>query len=53
MLGLRTLAQLELEEAAPGFPWATARYRDTDGRAWRELSVHDLVQHNDFLQAGV
>lgn len=53
MLGLRTLAQLEpAEESGTQFPWAHARYRDADGRIWRELAVSELVQHNDFLQAG-
>lgn len=53
MLGLRTLTSFDPDDAAPGFPWVLARYRDADGRAWRELSIHDLVQHNDFLQAGI
>jgi twitching motility protein PilI len=53
MLGLRTLASLEPDEAPAGFPWACARWRDADGRAWREISIADLVHYNDFLQAGL
>ena len=52
MLGLRTLQSLEPDDTPSGFPWARARWRDADGRSWREISVADLVRHNDFLQAG-
>lgn len=55
MLGLRTLAQLAPDDAAATgeYPWVRGRYRDSDGRSWRELAVSELVQHNDFLQAGL
>lgn len=57
MLGLRTLAQLAPEPAPSGaageFPWTRHRYRDAEGRIWHEIAVDELVQHNDFLQAGL
>ena len=53
MLGLRTLQSLEPDSTPPGFPWARARWRDADGRSWREISIADMVRHNDFLQAGL
>jgi twitching motility protein PilI len=53
MLGLRNIQGFETQAAVEGDrPWAVARYVDGEGRAWRELSMSDLVYNNDFLEAG-
>ncbi|MEO7404042.1 MAG: chemotaxis protein CheW [Burkholderiales bacterium] len=53
MLGLRTVQSLQPDPAPPEYPWVCANWRDADGRAWREISITELVRHNDFLQAGI
>ena len=53
MLGLRTVQSLQADPSPPEFPWVCAHWRDADGRAWREISITELVRHNDFLQAGL
>jgi twitching motility protein PilI len=53
MLGLRNIQGFEAQAGAEGErPWASTRYIDGEGRAWRELSMSDLVYNNDFLEAG-
>ena len=56
MLGLRTIQNLQPEsiepDAAGSIPWVAARWRDAEGRSWKEISMAELVRHNDFLQAG-
>jgi twitching motility protein PilI len=59
MLGLRTIQNLESEpidsrpDAKRSPPWVVAHWRDPDGRCWKEVSMSELVRHNDFLQAGL
>ena len=53
MLGLRTLQSLEPDPAPAGFPWVCGRWRDAEGRSWREVSVAELVCNSAFLQAGL
>lgn len=53
MLGLRNTQQLERQNAKADRPWESGRFVDRDGRIWRELSMTELVYHNDFLQSGV
>lgn len=53
MLGLRNVQGFEQQPATEGErPWTAARFLDPEGRAWRELSMSDLVYNNDFLEAG-
>lgn len=53
MLGLRTLQQLERDDSETGFAWSKASYRDAEGRVWREISMAELVHHDDFLHVGL
>lgn len=49
-LGLRDAAALSLAAEPPSAsPWIRALYADREGRAWKELDVHQLVQHAAFL----
>ena len=52
MLGLRNLQQFQASEKERRRAWESARYRDGDGREWRELSMAALVYHPEFLQSG-
>jgi twitching motility protein PilI len=51
-LGLRNAAQLKPVEATSQAAWVRAEYQDEDGRAWRELDLGQLVQHEEFLNVG-
>jgi twitching motility protein PilI len=54
LMGLRTINDFLLDESEPSeYPWASRRYRDSDGELWHELSVSDLAQRQEFLQAGI
>ena len=53
MLGLRTLQNLEPDPAPAGFPWVCGRWRDPEGRSWREVSMAELIASSAFLQAGL
>ena len=49
-LGLRNSAQLRQRPASgAGHPWVKAEYTDSNGRAWKELDMPQLVRHPDFL----
>jgi twitching motility protein PilI len=49
-LGLQDAGALTLEADAPSAsPWIRGVYADRSGRRWRELDVHQLVQHAAFL----
>ena len=50
-LGLRNPAQLKALPAsgAARAPWLKGEFQDPDGRAWKELDLSQLVQHQDFL----
>jgi twitching motility protein PilI len=50
-LGLRAADQLKASAGeTPDSPWQKARYKDADGKAWRELDVSRLVQSAAFLE---
>ena len=53
LVGLRSVGDFvaDASEAAP-YPWASRRLRDAEGALWHELSVSDLAQRHEFLQAG-
>ena len=53
MLGLRNLAQFEVEATPVERAWERARFKDKDGQLWRELGMNELVYNGDFLQAGL
>jgi len=50
-LGLRNPAQLTPLSAAKAgkAPWLKGEFQDPEGRAWKELDLAQLVQHQDFL----
>jgi len=48
-LGLRNPAQLKVRARTGDAPWLKAEYVDEEGRAWKELDLAQLVQHQDFL----
>jgi twitching motility protein PilI len=52
MLGLRTAQSLQPDDAADGLAWVGGRWRDAEGRTWREISVDALAEDARFLQAG-
>jgi twitching motility protein PilI len=52
-LGLRNAAKLKPIEARSQAVWVKAEYEDEDGRAWRELDLGQLVQHEEFLNVGI
>lgn len=53
-LGLRPQQELTREPDTNGYPaWVVARWRDAAGETWTEISVEDLVQTPDFLNAGL
>jgi twitching motility protein PilI len=50
-LGLRAADQLQADSsAAAAGSWQKARYRDAEGREWKELDVARLVQSVEFLE---
>jgi twitching motility protein PilI len=51
LAGLRSAEQLSRDdsEAAPRPPFAGARLRDTDGRAWQEIVLSSLAEDEQFL----
>ena len=53
MMGLRNLEKMQPEDPGVSQPWVNARFKDADGRVWKELNVKLLVEHPDFLQIGV
>ncbi|MGN2392396.1 chemotaxis protein CheW [Pelomicrobium sp. G1] len=50
-LGLRNL-QLQRHPPEKALPWLVARYRDPDGRDWKELDIRRLVSDPRFLDVG-
>jgi twitching motility protein PilI len=52
-LGLRNVAQLKPAEPTNQAVWVRGEYVDQDGRAWRELDLGQLVQHEEFLNVGI
>jgi twitching motility protein PilI len=52
-LGLRNPAELQAREAGRAAPWLRRQYADADGATWNELDIEQLVQHPEFLNAGV
>jgi len=53
LLGLKhneDLTATAISNTAP--PWVSAEYTDKDGTHWQELSMLELVNNQDFLQAG-
>lgn len=53
LLGLRHAAQLQpMKMGGGGAPWVKAEFSDADGRHWKELDIHALVNDQGFLQAG-
>jgi len=53
MLGLRNLHQFQSRPGNGGRAWESGHYVDREGQLWRELTMNELVYHNDFLQAGL
>lgn len=51
-LGLRNAAQLKSIEGQNQAVWVRAEYQDEAGKAWRELDLGQLVQHEEFLNVG-
>jgi twitching motility protein PilI len=51
LAGLRSAAQLKAEpaEAQPRPSFATAMWRDEQGRAWQEIDLAALARHEQFL----
>ncbi|MGQ0545470.1 MAG: chemotaxis protein CheW [Betaproteobacteria bacterium] len=49
-LGLLDARELSMHAEAPSAsPWIRGVYADKGGKLWRELDVHQLVQHAAFL----
>jgi len=51
-LGLRNAAQLKSIEGKNQAVWVRAEYQDEEGKAWLELDLGQLVQHEEFLNVG-
>jgi twitching motility protein PilI len=55
-LGLRNPAQLKplpAGDAAARAPWLKGQFVDPEGRAWKELDVPQLAQHQEFLNVAL
>ena len=52
-LGLRGADGLEPQDTSSNAPFVRRRYRDADGRTWKELDVAALVQHDAFLEVSL
>ena len=52
MLGIRSLSEFTpVKSAKKKLPKGViANYKDTEGRLWRELSLHELIRDEKFLQ---
>ena len=52
MLGIRSLSDFKLVKAAKKISSAIIprQYQDSEGRKWSEISLHDLIQDQNFLQ---
>ena len=52
MLGIRGLSDFKLVKAAKKTSSAIIprQYQDSEGRKWGEISLHDLIQDQNFLQ---
>lgn len=51
LIGLRSLEDMEVQkdnEKSP--PWQPNRYKDANGRLWRELDIERLLNQNEFMQ---
>ncbi|MDR2837665.1 MAG: chemotaxis protein CheW [Azonexus sp.] len=54
MLGLKNPGDFVAEAPqAEDPPWCEQRYLDTQGRAWRKLSVRGLLADHEFMNIGV
>lgn len=56
VMGLRNLADMSADDAVRDealAPWATAAWRDRDGRLWTELKLSEIVQDPQFLHVGL
>lgn len=53
MLGLKNPEQFQVGEAVGLAPWIAGEYVDGNGEIWKELNMAGLLQHPDFLNAGV
>ncbi|MCL2344896.1 MAG: chemotaxis protein CheW [Desulfobulbus sp.] len=54
MLGLKNPENFVAEAPqADDPPWCTQRYRDTQGKVWRKLSVRELLADREFMNIGV
>lgn len=53
MLGLKNPEQFQASETAGLAPWIAAEYLDGNGEIWKELNMTGLLQHPDFLNAGI
>ena len=51
-LGLRNAAQLKPTDATNRAAWVRGQYQDEEGKAWLELDLGQLVQHEEFLNVG-
>jgi twitching motility protein PilI len=52
-LGLRNPAQLKPKPRTSDVAWLKGEFMDEEGRAWKELDLAQLVQHQDFLTVSV
>jgi twitching motility protein PilI len=56
VMGLRNIAEMELQEAPPvaeATPWSTQRYIDRESHVWTELNLSLVVQDPQFLHVGL
>lgn len=53
VLGLYRSEQLQVDESKGASPWATGQFIDQQTQSWKQLGVHQLIVHPDFLQVGV
>ncbi|MDR1995772.1 chemotaxis protein CheW [Azonexus sp.] len=54
MLGLKNPEDFVAEVPQPDDPlWCAQRYLDTQGKAWRKLSVRELLADREFMNIGV
>lgn len=53
MLGLKNSEDYVAETAEAGVPeWAAQRFRDSNGKPWRKLSVRELLADENFMNVG-
>lgn len=53
VLGLYRDEQLQRDDSPVSLPWITGLYTDNQSNQWKQLGVHLLIAHPDFLHAAI